>query len=130
MAIWDAKQESLLLARDRMGIRPLHYTEKNGMLIFSSEIKSIFQHKDVQRKIDPLAMDEIFTFWTTLSGRTAFKDVYELEPGHYMTVRHGKMSVKRYWDIPYYDKSERLTLSPHEISEKAYDLMQEAVRIR
>ncbi|MBW8015657.1 MAG: asparagine synthase (glutamine-hydrolyzing) [Planctomycetes bacterium] len=130
MAIWDARKECMFLARDRMGIRPLHYTEKNGMLIFSSEIKSIFQHKDVQRKIDPLAMDEIFTFWTTLGGRTAFKDVYELEPGHYMTICRGEMNVGRYWDIPYYDKSERLTLSPHEISEKAHDMLHEAVRIR
>jgi asparagine synthase (glutamine-hydrolysing) len=130
MAIWDTKKETMLLARDRMGIRPLHYTQKNGMLIFSSEIKSIFQHKDVERKIDPLAMDEIFTFWTTLGKRTAFKDVCELEPGHYMTVCRGKMEVRRYWDIPYYDKSERLTLSPREISEKAHDMLHEAVRIR
>ncbi|MCF7956498.1 MAG: asparagine synthase (glutamine-hydrolyzing), partial [Phycisphaerae bacterium] len=130
MAIWDSKKESMFLARDRMGIRPLHYTQKNGMLIFSSEIKSIFQHQDVQRKIDPLAMDEIFTFWTTLGGRTAFKDVCELPPGHYMTACRGEMSIRRYWDIPYYDKSERLTLSPHEISEKAHDMLHEAVRIR
>lgn len=130
MAIWDSNEKSLLLARDRMGIRPLHYTQKNGMLVFSSEIKSIFQHKDVKRKIDPLAMEEIFTFWTTLSSRTAFKDVYELQPGHYMTVKDGRINVKRYWDIPYYDKSERLTLSPHQISEQAHDMLHDAVRIR
>ena len=81
MAIWDAKKRSLFLARDRMGIRPLHYTENNGMVLFSSEIKSIFQHKQVDRKIDAIAMDQIFTFWTTLPGRTVFKDVYELPPG-------------------------------------------------
>ena len=130
IAVWDGQKESLFLARDRMGIRPLHYTEKNGMLIFSSEIKSIFQHKNVERKIDPLAMDEIFTFWTTLGKRTAFKDVYELPPGHYMTVSQGKTNVRRYWDIPYYDKNDRLKLSPGQISEKAHDMLLQAVRIR
>lgn len=130
LAIWDSRRQSMLLARDRMGIRPLHYTEHNGMLIFSSEIKSIFQHKEVERKIDALAMEQIFTCWTTLPGRTVFKGIHELQPGHYMTISRGKVSINKYWDIPYYEKADWINLSPNEISEKAHDILHEAVRIR
>ena len=76
----------LFLARDRVGILPLHYTLQKGRIIFASEIKSIFMEEDVTRKIDPIAMDQIFTFWTTLPGRTAFENIHELPPGHFLKV--------------------------------------------
>lgn len=130
MAIWDSKKHRLVLGRDRMGIRPLHYTFKNSMLIFSSEIKSIFQHNEVEREIDPVAIDQVFTFWTTLPSKTAFKNIHELPPGHYMEVSQGKVTTKKYWDIPYYGKADQCKLSPNEISEKARELLYDAVRLR
>jgi asparagine synthase (glutamine-hydrolysing) len=102
LAIWDAKKKKLFLARDRVGIRPLYYTIFNGTLIFGSEIKSVFVNKNIPREIDPVAMDQIFTFWTTLTPRTAFRDICELPPGHYLTASNGKVSLKKFWDIPLY----------------------------
>lgn len=130
MAIWDAKKKQLFLARDRVGIRPLYYTILNNTVIFGSEIKSIFSNKNVSRQIDPIAMDQIFTFWTTLTPRTVFKDIYELPPGHYMKTSDGKVTIKKYWDIPLCPRDEHSDLAPKEICGQVRDLLQDAVRIR
>jgi asparagine synthase (glutamine-hydrolysing) len=130
VAIWDAKRKELFLARDRVGIRPLYYTILNNTLIFASEIKSIFANKDVSRRIDPIAMDQIFTFWTTLTPRTVFEDIYELPPGHYLKTSNGKVAFKRYWNIPLYPRTEQLDLPPQDICRQVQELLQDAVRIR
>jgi asparagine synthase (glutamine-hydrolysing) len=130
MAIWDTKKKELFLARDRVGIRPLYYTILNNTVIFGSEIKSIFSNKNVSRQIDPIAMDQIFTFWTTLTPRTVFKDIYELPPGHYLKTFDGKVTIKKYWDIPLYPRAEQSDLAPKEICGQVRDLLQDAVRIR
>jgi len=129
-AIWDSRKKEIFLTRDRIGIRPLHYTIKNDLLIFSSEIKSIFACDEVARHIDPLAMDQIFTFWTTLPGRTAFKNICELQPGHYLMLSGGQVTVKRYWDIPFSPRQEQLNMAPDEISGRIGELLLDAVRIR
>ncbi|TKJ38254.1 MAG: asparagine synthase (glutamine-hydrolyzing) [Planctomycetes bacterium B3_Pla] len=130
IAIWDAKKKELFLARDRVGIRPLYYTMVNDTLIFGSEIKSIFMNECVRREIDPIAMDQIFTFWTTLTPRTVFKDIYELPPGHYLKTSNGKTTFKKYWDIPLHPRSEQSDLAPQEICGHIRELLQDAVRIR
>jgi len=130
IAIWDTKEKELFLARDRVGILPLHYTILNNTLIFASEIKSIFMNKNVARKIDPVAMDQIFTFWTTLTPRTVFKDIYELPPGHYLKISNGKTTVRKYWDIPLYPPEEQLDLAPVEICRQIQELLQDSIRIR
>ena len=129
-AIWNSRKKELFLARDRIGIRPLHYTVKNDLFIFSSEIKSIFACGEIDRNIDPLAMDQIFTFWTTLPGRTAFKNICELQPGHYLTLSGGQVTIKRYWDIPFCPRREQLNMAPDEISGRIRELLLDAVRIR
>jgi asparagine synthase (glutamine-hydrolysing) len=130
VAIWDAKKKELFLARDRVGIRPLYYTIFNNTLIFASEIKSIFANKNVPRRIDPIAMDQIFTFWTTLTPRTVFEDVYELPPGHYLKTSNGKITISKYWDIPLYPRAEQSDLAPNEICRQVQELLADAVRIR
>ena len=81
---------------DRMGIRPLHYVEKDKSLFFASEIKSLFACRSISRDIDPIAIDQIFTFWTTLPGTSVFKGIRELRPGHYLKTQNGRMVVKKY----------------------------------
>lgn len=129
-AIWNSKDRELFLARDRVGIRPLHYTVLGDSIIFASEIKSIFASENVRREIDPIALDQIFTFWTTLPGRTAFKGIQELLPGHYMKISHGKITINKYWDIPSYPAEEKLNWNPDEICEKIQELLHDAIRIR
>ncbi len=98
-AIWDTRDQSLFIARDRLGIRPVFYTVRDGLLIFGSEVKALLAHPLVQAELDPLALDEIFTYWSTLSPRTIFEGLQDLPPGHYMKVHGGEIIEKRYWEV-------------------------------
>jgi asparagine synthase (glutamine-hydrolysing) len=101
-AIWDEKSEELFLARDRLGIRPLFYTQRSGTLVFASEVKAILTHPRISAELDPVALDQIFTFWSPLSPRTAFEGIRSLPPGHWLRVRgNGEMQLERYWDLSF-----------------------------
>jgi asparagine synthase (glutamine-hydrolysing) len=100
-ALWDKRFNRLLIARDRVGIRPLFYTHVNGALLFASEIKSLFADRRVTRELDPAALDQIFTFWMTIPPRTAFKDIYELPAGHFLVIEKGEVKQNKYWDLDF-----------------------------
>jgi asparagine synthase (glutamine-hydrolysing) len=73
-AIWNNEKKELFLARDRVGIRPLFFTQtENNTFLFGSEIKTLFEHPDVKPEIDPVSMSQVFTFWSTITPRTIFK---------------------------------------------------------
>ena len=97
IAIWDRRQRSLFLARDRLGVRPLFYTRAGDVLIFGSEIKAILADPRVPAEIDPVALDQIFTFWSSLSPRTCFRGIQELPPGHFLLARNGQVRIESYW---------------------------------
>ncbi len=129
-AIWDTRKKEMFLARDRMGIRPLHYAWRHNTLYFASEIKSIFHSGEVPRVIDPLALDQIFTFWAPLPGRTAFEGVSELLPGHYMTVNAKEIRIGRYWNIPLHAPEDCVDRSADTIAGEIREKMLDAVRLR
>ena len=99
LAIWNNRTKTLLLSRDRFGIRPLYYTFVGDTFLFSSEIKALFAHPKVERSFDMAGLAEIFTFWSTVAPRTAFKNVFELKPGHVAQLRQGALETKPYWSI-------------------------------
>jgi asparagine synthase (glutamine-hydrolysing) len=129
-AIWDTRKKEMFLARDRMGIRPLHYAWFNDTLYFASEVKSIFYSGEVPREIDPLAIDQIFTFWAPLPGRTAFTGVSELLPGHYMTVNADQIQIGRYWNIPLCAPEDCIDRPLDTIAAEIREKMLDAVRLR
>jgi asparagine synthase (glutamine-hydrolysing) len=129
-AVWDTRERELFLARDRMGIRPLHYTVQNGAFVFSSEIKSIFMCDGVSRAIDPISMDQIFTFWTTLPGRTAFENISELPPGHYMKISGDRVDIGKYWNIPLSAPEECIDHPPEKIAATIQEKLLDAIRLR
>lgn len=129
VAIWDSIHKELFLARDRIGIRPLHYYLDATRLIFASEIKSLFQVPDVPRQIAPRTLDQIFTFWAPLAGQTAFDKVYEVPGGHYLLVRNGRVVLKKWWELPLMNPPGH-SLSLQEEVEKIDALLSDAVRIR
>ncbi|MBI1877962.1 MAG: asparagine synthase (glutamine-hydrolyzing) [Chloroflexi bacterium] len=98
-AIWDTRQQTLFLARDRLGIRPLFYTLAGDTLIFGSEIKALLAAPGVKAELDPVALDQIFTFWSTLSPRTAFRNIWDVPPGHYLLAHQGRVTTERYWAV-------------------------------
>ncbi len=130
LAIWDTRKRELFLARDRVGIRPLHYVVQGGRLFFASEIKSLFQVPDVPRRIDPMAMDQIFTFWTTLPGTSIFDGIRELPPGNYMTASRAGTTIRKYWDLQFVPPSEQEEHCAERLKKTVWELLHDAVRIR
>ncbi len=99
-AIWDSRAPRLFLARDRLGIAPLHYAERDGQFIFASEAKALFRHPDVKPQIDHEAVVEALLCGTLFAGRTMFGGIRSLEPGYTMTVTPSGVARRQYWDIP------------------------------
>ncbi len=130
LAIWDSRKKELFLARDRVGIRPLFYSTANGKFTFASEIKAIFMEPAIKREIDTESLYQVFTFWTTLTPRTVFKDIYELPPGHFMTVKEGMITQKAFWTLPVYAPEDRWQGSFEEAKEELRALLIDATRLR
>jgi len=99
--IYDRNNDVLYLARDQFGICPLFYTIADGYLIFASEIKSILQHPLVDRKVDLIGLDQIFSFPGLVSPRTLFHNIYSLESGQYIELKNHKLSFHTYWDLDF-----------------------------
>ena len=129
-ALWDSVREELFLARDRVGIRPLYYVRAGKQFVFASEIKALFQFPGIVRELDPEAMAQVFTFWTTVGSTTPFRGVYELPPGHYLRVRRGEVSQHVYWRIPGFPAEEMWPGSFAEAAEELQGLLKDAVRLR
>jgi asparagine synthase (glutamine-hydrolysing) len=100
-ALWDRKKQQLLLARDRLGIRPLFYYHRDGRLIFGSEIKAIFADPQISRTLDPQVLSDIFTCWSPIGSDTAFRDIHQLLPGHYAIFSRSGLSIHRYWQLSF-----------------------------
>lgn len=130
IALWDARKQLLMLSRDRVGIRPLHYAEDGDRLFFASEMKAIFAGSNLSPVIDPEVLDQIFTFWTPLPGHTPFQGVSELEPGSTMVVQEGKKLIRKYWDLPFFPPSEYEESPPEDIAHDIRELLRDSIRIR
>lgn len=100
-AIWDERSRGLFLARDRLGIRPLYYTEAAGALVFASEVKALLRYPGVSAEIDPVSLQQTFVFWSPLPGRSAFRGIRQIPPGHSMLWHDGRADVRRYWQLSF-----------------------------
>ncbi len=129
-AVWDCRKKELFLARDRVGIRPLHYTLHEGRLLFASEVKALFQVPGLPRRLDPAVMEQIFTFWAPLPGKTPFADIRELPPGHFLILRDGQIQIKRWWKPPFGSPHEKTHASLSQTVEEMDELLTDAIRIR
>jgi asparagine synthase (glutamine-hydrolysing) len=129
-AIWDRRRERLVMARDRMGVRPLYYAVHDGVLVFASEVKALFLYPGLRPEIDPLALDQCFTFWSPLAPRTSFKGVYELPPGHQLIAEHGVLRVEPYWQLRFPRRGDDSGCSEAEARERVEELLGDATRLR
>ncbi len=100
-ALWDSKERSLLLARDRYGIKPLYYSRQNSILTFGSEQKAILAHPEFRRKINATALLEYFTFQNIFSDRTLMEDIRILPAGHFAILKNSDtdLKIQSYWDF-------------------------------
>jgi asparagine synthase (glutamine-hydrolysing) len=106
IALWDTRRQRLLLARDRVGIRPLFYAEWQERLFFASEIKSLFRGSGLPRRIDPRGLAEVFTYWSPLAPSTFFENVQSVPPGHVLSVERGRRTLRKYWDWTFPEPAE------------------------
>jgi asparagine synthase (glutamine-hydrolysing) len=97
IALWDNRARRLVLSRDRMGVRPLHWAWSGDAFLFASEIKALFADPRLDRQFDPAGLAEIFTFWGPVAPRTSFAGVQELEPGHCAVLEDGRLHGRPYW---------------------------------
>ncbi len=127
-AIWDTLKEELFLARDRVGIRPLFYNLHNGVFTFGSEIKSLFCQKEINPEFNIKSIAEVYTYWTTITPNTAFKNIMELSPGHYMIFNRKGLFVNKYWELRFDNINNKISID--EAIERFEDLFTNSIRIR
>jgi asparagine synthase (glutamine-hydrolysing) len=101
IALWDGVRRRLVLARDRVGIRPLFHTRVGGRLVFASEVKALFAQPQVPRRLDPGGLASLFGYWSVLPPGSVFEGIESLPPGHLLTVDAHGSRRRRYWDWPF-----------------------------
>jgi len=126
-AIWSKKQQSLFLARDRLGIKPLYYCITSDGIIFASEIKSILAALPQRPKLSESTIDAYMSFGYVPGENTSFDGIKRLLPGHYLVIQDGTLKCRQYWDIEI-DRSEDLGFDYYR--EKAIGLLEDSVRLR
>ena len=119
-AVWDEKERSLFLCRDRFGVKPLFYAVRKDTFIFASELKSILAHPMVEPEVDNEGLAEVFALGPARTpGHGVFKNVYELKPAHYLTYNSAGIQTKRYWALESYPHTDSI--------EKTIDTLKELV---
>lgn len=127
LAIWDGREQKLILARDRMGKKPLYWTRQASTLIFGSEIKALLQHPASVRELDPETLSQYLTFEYVATPKSIFKGIFKLEPASFLTWDGRDAVVKPYWQIAF--DRERVG-SEHENVERLGELLKQAVERR
>ncbi len=129
-ALWDRKKNTLFLARDRLGIKPLYYTLlPDGKFLFGSELKALVAHPGLQKQMDPFAIEEYFAYGYVPEPRTIFFGTHKLPPGHTLTLARGKPlgNPVGYWDVPF---ASHGPISEKDAQEELIARLKEAVKIR
>jgi asparagine synthase (glutamine-hydrolysing) len=128
--LWDRNRQTLFMARDRLGVKPLFYSVlDDGLLLFGSELKSVMAHGGMRREIDPLAVEEYFALGYVAEPRTIFKQAKKLSPGHMMSWRRGEPepAPRPFWDVCFTLNS---TISAEDACDELRHRLRESVRLR
>jgi asparagine synthase (glutamine-hydrolysing) len=129
-ALWDGRRRQLMLARDRLGIKPLFYAIKPNSLFFGSELKSILMSESIERQVDIHALKDLFAVGFVLAPKTLFSRIRRLLPAHYLLYRNGAVSIQRYWEPHFPAIDESLPKrSANEWAEALRTKLEESVRI-
>lgn len=126
-ALWDVPRQQLLLARDRVGKKPLLYSKIGNTLIFASEFQAMLAHPDLSREVNTQALSDYLSFLCVPGPQTAFEHIHKLEPGHTLIWKNGEIEIERYWSLDFKNKTN---LGEKEAGERVVDLLRDAVRVR
>ncbi|MEA2631010.1 MAG: hypothetical protein QOE66_1229 [Chloroflexota bacterium] len=106
VSLWDRTNRTLILGRDRVGICPLYYVERDGWLLWGSEVKALLSSGLVEASPDLKGVDHVFSFFCAGTTRTFFSGVKSIPPGHYLRAKDGRVELKQYWDLDFPDAGE------------------------
>ncbi|HEX6201251.1 MAG TPA: asparagine synthase (glutamine-hydrolyzing) [Thermoanaerobaculia bacterium] len=126
-ALWDERRRRLVLVRDRLGIKPLYYHARPGLLAFASEVKALLEHPGVPRELDPEALDLYLSLRYVPGPRTLFRGIRKLQPGHLLVADEGGVRLSRYWELPEEDPSPAAAEAARE---RFTEIFEESVRLR
>ena len=130
-AIWDAPKRRLLLARDRLGVKPLYWTQAGSQLLFGSEIKSILESGLIRAEPDESRLPELLSTRYLSGAETLFKGIHRLLPGHMLVFENGTVTTREYWDVPTGRGDDSVAnLSEQDAVQQFRARLEEAVRIR
>jgi asparagine synthase (glutamine-hydrolysing) len=131
--MWDSRRRTLLLARDRVGKKPLFYTQVDGQLVFASEIQALLQYPGICRELEPSAIDDFLTYGYIPSPKTAFRSVFKLPPAHTLTLSPNEgdqpqlLKIEPYWSLEY---SPKRNFNEDDASAELLEILTDAVRLR
>lgn len=125
-AISDSRDQSVFIARDRFGVRPLFFTVQRGSFYFASELKGLLASGDIEAVVDPQALDEVFTFWAMRPPRSGLSGIQALEPGTYGIWRDGRLRIRRYYELDFPERGAE----PRDAIEQLDELMRIGVDLR
>jgi len=128
IAIWDAKNQRLLLARDRLGIKPLYYYQDQEKLIFASELKAVLEDQSVLRTVDLKSLDLYLSFMYIPAPFSMFENIRKLSPGHILSCEDGCVQLERYWDVEFHADEPQKSLEEYE--EEFNFLLEDSVKRR
>ena len=130
IAIWDQNARRLVLARDRVGIRPLFYAKAEGRLLFASEMKSLFASGYVTPRLKPEVLAQVFSYWAPLPDQTVFDGIDQLPPGHVLVAQGDHVEITRYWDWDFEPDAIDHARSAESHAEELRSLLIDAVRLQ
>ena len=130
-AIWDAKRRRLLLARDRLGIKPLYWTFTGNRLVFGSEIKALLESGVITPAANETALPELLSTRYLSGAETLFKGIHRLMPGHVLVFERGGIAIRQWWDVPVGRRDPEVDrLSDADVVVRFRQKLEEAVRTR
>ena len=132
IAIYDKKEEKLVLIRDRAGVKPLYYYFKDNLLMFASELKSFHQNYNFKKEIDLNVVSQYLQFGYILEPYSIFKNTYKLKAGHYLkfSLKNKQMDIEKYWDVIDYYNKPKLQISEDEVIKETEKLLKSAFNYR
>lgn len=127
LSIWDDRQQQLLIARDRIGIKPLYYYKDEEKIVFASEIKAILAYPGIKAELDYEGLSLLFKHGFTPAPHTLFQNIQKIPPAHFLLIRDSQIELKQYWKLKY---SEKFQENEQKLAEELYELLKDSVRYR
>jgi asparagine synthase (glutamine-hydrolysing) len=129
LAVWDERRGRLVLARDRVGIKPLYYAQHDGLLLFASEAKALLAYPGFPRTLDPEALDQYLTYHYVPTPRTIYAQIRKVRPGHALRLERGRLIERAYWELDLTPDPQLGRMTEAELADQLWEHIRDSVRM-